>query len=131
MDFGDAGIALIEVKYRSGNDRKKFGSRYDRYVRATDAFSDVAAIGRSELYELTRNWRIGVELASGRPFTLVNLVLRDNDSGRTNEFRTGLNPKLGKFMLLPWCDFVTNFQQPDWLTPYLAARLGSDRKSKA
>lgn len=126
MDFGDAGVVLIEVKYRSGNDKKKFGTRYDRYVRETDAFIDLEAIGRSELYELTRNWRIGVDLASGRLFTLVNLVVRDSDPARTEEFRAGLNPKRGQFLVLQWPDFIVGFQQPDWLKSYLAARFLSD-----
>jgi len=125
VDFGDAGVVLIEVKYRSGNDRKRFGDRYNRYVRETDAFSDVAAVGRSELYELTRNWRIGVELAGGRPFALVNLVIKDSDPARTEEFRAGLNPKRGQFLVLRWPGFVAGFQQPDWLKSYLARRLSS------
>jgi len=125
MDFGDAGVVLIEVKYRSGNDRKKFDRRYDRYVRNTDAFADFAAIGRSELYELTRNWRIGVELAGGRPFTLVNLVVKDSDPARTEEFRAGLNPQRGHFLVIRWHDFTAGFQQPDWLKSYLAGRLSS------
>jgi hypothetical protein len=125
VDFGDAGVVVIEVKYRSGNDKQKFGTRYDRYVRETDSFVDVEAIGRSELYELTRNWRIGVELASGRPFTLVNLVVRDSDPVRTEEFRAGLNPKRGKFLVLRWADFMARIEQPDWLKSYLAARLSS------
>jgi len=123
VDFGDAGIVVIEVKYRSGNDKKKFGVRYNRYVGETDAFTDVAAIGRSELYELVRNWRIGVELAGGRPFTLVNLVVRDSDPARTEEFRGGLNPKRGQFLVLPWQDFTAGFQQPEWLKLYLSARF--------
>ena len=123
MDFGDAGVVLIEVKYRSGNDKKKFGTRYDRYVRETDAFLDLGAIGRSELYELTRNWRIGVDLASGTPFTLVNLVVRDSEPARTEKFRVGLNPKHGQFLVLRWHDFTARFQQPDWLKSYLSARF--------
>jgi hypothetical protein len=123
VDLGDAGVVLIEVKYRSGNNRKKFGDRYNRYIHGTDAFSDVAAVGRSELYELVRNWRIGVELARGRPFTLVNLVIKDTDPPRTEEFRAGLNPRCGRFLAIRWHDFTAAFQQPDWLKSYLAAKL--------
>lgn len=126
VDFGDGGLAVIEVKYSSRNDSKKFGSRYNRYVLAPDTFADVAAIGRSELYELTRNWRIGVELASGRPFTLVNLVVGDTDPHRTTEFRRGLDLKVGNFLVIRWRDFITHFQHPDWLESYLSLRLPSD-----
>jgi hypothetical protein len=66
-------------------------------------------IGRSELYELTRNWRIGVELAGERPFTLVNLVVKDSDPVRTEEFRAGLNPQRGHFLVIRWHDFTAGF----------------------
>jgi hypothetical protein len=123
VDGGNAGLVVIEVKYRSGNEVKPFGRHYDRYVNGTDAFDDLSAIARSELYELTRNWRIGVELASGRPFTLVNLVVKNREPVRTEAFAAGINQKRGTFDVIRWSEPVSGFAMPEWLTSYLAARL--------
>jgi len=75
IDTGEGGVCVLEAKLRSGNDVKDADyAGWPRYVKGTDAFSDEIGPCESGLYELTRNWRIGWELAGARPFTLVNLV---------------------------------------------------------
>jgi len=123
LDFADVGLVVIEVKYLSRNERKAFGQRYDRYVSGTSAFTDVDAIALSELYELTRNWRIGCELAADRPFALLNLVATLQDNDVVMQFCSGLNTEKGYFRTILWDDFLASFQQPLWLTEYLRARL--------
>jgi hypothetical protein len=71
-------LVFIEAKYRSPNDRQPHYRNFDLYVDdRRDLFAvppdKVAAAG---FYELTRNWRIGIELAQRlnlREFRLVNL----------------------------------------------------------
>jgi hypothetical protein len=74
----DGLLVFIEAKYRSPNDRKPGYENFKRYTRGrSELFAvppdEVAAAG---FYELTRNWRIGVEVAERlgvREFLLVNL----------------------------------------------------------
>jgi hypothetical protein len=70
-------LVFVEAKYRSRNDKKP---GYENFALYTDGRPDlfvsaveVAAVG---YYELTRNWRIGVEVAERlgrREFVLINL----------------------------------------------------------
>ena len=110
------------MKYRSANEIRKFGIQSGRYIDDTDAFIRVDAIKSSQLYELTRNWRIGVELASGRPFRLINLVVAEREPRRIVDFCKAVNPSRGKFRSVEWRSFVANFVFPEWLTVYLSER---------
>lgn len=90
LDFADVGLVIVAVKYRSGNDQQKCGDKHEKYLSNTDAFAEPELIGRAQLYELARNWRIGVELAEGRPFTFVNLLsIRHPASDRISDRRGG------------------------------------------
>jgi len=73
-------VVFIEVKYRSKNEHKKCYPHFPRYTTGAESEGlfalppvEVAAEG---WYELTRNWRIGSQLARERAarFTLVNLA---------------------------------------------------------
>src|ERR1700733_12635533 len=75
LDFGSAGLVIIEVKYRSGNAICKDRSKFIKYVEGSGAFKRGEQASDSGLYELARNWRIGFDLSNHRPITLVNLVV--------------------------------------------------------
>lgn len=124
IDFGDSGLVVIEVKYRSENEKKRFDPHYYmKYLSGSNAFTDTKAVGESALYELTRNWRIGTELAQGRAFTLINLVLKPEKTGVLSMFRKGLNFEMGQFSNSTWADFLSTFQKPAWLSAYLSTRF--------
>jgi hypothetical protein len=119
VDFGQFGLVLIEVKYRSGNDLQDFGKKHEKYLDGTDAFAEPQLIRDSRMYELARNWRIGVELANGAPFTLVNLVVKSRESKQIALFDSGLNHRKGQFRVLTWAQLVNHIEAPDWLEGYL------------
>jgi len=120
LDFGPAGLVVIEVKYLSENDKKPYGSRYDKYVQGTDCFRDAESIGRSELYELTRNWRIGCQLAEGRPFTLVNLITGSKEPSCSRVFREGLNTTpTRQFLTRSWPQLTSATSMTEWILKYL------------
>jgi len=126
LDFADDGLVMVEVKYRSGNDQQKFGDKHDKYMRGTDAFVEPKQIQSSWLYELTRNWRIGVELADGRPFTLVNLIVKNREPHQMRRFRTGLNYQRGTYRIATWKDFLSGCNPskwPLWFSEYLEGKL--------
>lgn len=118
-DCGAYGLVFIEVKYRSGNDRQVFAGKHQKYLDGTDAFADPDLIRRSKLYELARNWRIGVELAGGSPFTLVNLVVKSREPEQVVEFNAGLNQQKGQFLVLTWAELLRRVEAPEWLQRYL------------
>jgi len=126
LDFADDGLVIVEVKYRSGNDQQKFGDKHEKYLSNTDAFAEPELIRRAELYELTRNWRIGVELAEGRPFTLVNLMIKNKEPNQIRQFRSGLNYLKGTYRIATWKDFLSGCnpsQCPLWFREYLDDKL--------
>jgi hypothetical protein len=122
-DFGQYGLVLIEVKYQSGNDLQDFGMKHEKYLHGTDAFAVPQLIRESKLYELARNWRIGVELANGVPLTLVNLVVKSSESKQIAMFDSGLNHCKGQFQVLTWAELVNQIKAPDWLEAYLRSKL--------
>ncbi len=127
VDFGDAGLVCIEVKYRSRNERRAVGSVFSRYVFSADAFNDGNKIVQSELYKLARNWRIGTELAGRRNFTLVNLVaISDSaDRSRVEQFTAGLATGHNRrFRVVNWNRLLYAFDRPGWLEQYLEERFG-------
>jgi hypothetical protein len=116
LDYGRDGIAIIEVKHRSGNEEKD-GSHagWDRYVgtAADDAFHDPVSTRELGLYELTRNWRLGCELRQRfeRPVVVANLgpaSLFQGRAGRLLEaFEAGLRQDaMQRFRRLPWPDLL-------------------------
>lgn len=126
LDCADGGLVIIEVKYRSRNDQQKFGDKHEKYLTDTDAFAEPELVRRSELYELTRNWRIGVELAEGRPFTLVNLMLKNREPNQIRQFRSGLNYLKGTYRVVTWKDFLSGCNSSDrplWFREYLDDKL--------
>lgn len=69
-------VVVAEAKYMSHNDVKPNYKGFHRYLDRPEIFAaGGAAVRTAGFYELTRNWRIGVELAErfGCRFTLVNL----------------------------------------------------------
>lgn len=122
----DDGLVFIEVKYLSRNDAQKFGDRHEKYLLDTDAFAEPQLVRRSELYELARNWRIGVELADGRPFTLVNLVIKNREPNQIRQFHSGLNCMKGTFRVATWKEFLSEcnpFDWPLWFKEYVDGKL--------
>lgn len=129
-DFGPQGLVEIEVKYGARNDQQDFGAKHEKYLAGIDAFEDHQAIRESRLYELARNWRIGIELANGAPFTLLNLVVRNRDATQIEKFRSGLNEAKGQFRVLTWAELVGQIEAPTWLTNYLNDKFASVHKSR-
>lgn len=129
LDYGDAGVVFIEVKYRSGNGRTT-KANWHRYLRQAGVFSDSAKAQASGLYELVRNWRVAHDLAAGRPFTVINLapVATVDATESMSEFEDSLlvGPDR-RFVALPWDSFLTELERaagslPPWLAIYLKER---------
>jgi hypothetical protein len=117
-DFGQCGLVSIEVKYKSGNDLQDFDVKHEKYLDGTDAFAVPQLIRESKLYELARNWRIGVELANGAPFTLVNLVVKSREPKQIAMFDSGLNHRKGQFRVLTWTELTSESEPTEWLKQY-------------
>lgn len=128
IDGGEEGLIVIEVKYLSGNEVKTDHARFSEYLDER-AFSDRTGAERSGLYELTRNWRIGFDLAGDRRLTLVNLGVKEHllrRSGALEGFAGSLEQNQKRqFRLIDWREFLQGWRQhrPDWLERYLASRL--------
>ena len=74
LDFGDIGVVVIEVKYRSPNDKLNEKSpKWEKYLHNSSAFADINGLKKTGYYELARNWRIAWDLAGGRPMAFINL----------------------------------------------------------
>lgn len=129
LDFQQAGLALVEVKYRSGNAKEpRSSSGWNLYLKSTQAFRDPEMVRRSGLYELARYWRIGCDLAGERPFTLVNLGLDDLFTGHAGEeierFHACLKRRTTRcFKTLAWADLLRRVDvSPSWFQTYLQGR---------
>lgn len=129
LDFGSAGLIAIEVKYRSGNDRQI--GNYDqlsKYLEGTGAITSPGIVRETGLYELARNWRIGMELAGSRPFALINLGPDDlfrKEGKRLENFRQGLaEDNNHRFLTVHWSYFLSAIPQPRplWFDQYLMER---------
>ena len=92
VDCGRSGVIVVEVKYRSANSTEERVEKFDKYVNRTDLFANVESVRRSGPYELVRNWRVGSELALDRPFTLVNLVMQNDQRRAMKSFNQELRP---------------------------------------
>jgi hypothetical protein len=91
LDFGDIGVVLIEVKYRSPNDTLNEKSpKWEKYLHNSSAFADINGLKKTGYYELARNWRIAWDLAGGRPMAFINLgpesIFKGNDAKKIREF---------------------------------------------
>ena len=123
IDAGESGLLVIEVKYRSGNDRKSLPRLFDRYLGQGFAQEDL--IVDSQLYELTRNWRFGWDLAGTRPLTLVNLGRRArlaSGSKALDAFAKGLHlDSRHAFRVIDWSIFTDAVlpNPPAWLQDYM------------
>ncbi len=134
LDYGDAGVVLIEVKYRAGNDvkRAEHAYKFARYLRDTEAFADPGGTTSSGHYELTRNWRLGHDLAGARPFRLVNLGPTALFRGKAGQMLGSFEATLARsehraFVRLTWADFLSDTQAatgplPTWLAGWLSHR---------
>jgi hypothetical protein len=75
------------------------------------------------LYELARNWRLGIELAGARAFALINLgPERTRTSAKCFEglVRTTAGRR---FRHILWSDFLGRVHgQPAWLKDFLVER---------
>lgn len=127
LDFGALGIVLIEVKYRSGNDRQD-DKPWSKYVDDPSAFLDPAAARESGRYELVRNWRLGCDLARGRPLTLVNLVVQREtgaERARTELLERSLRLDGNRrFLRLTFGELLADVPAPwpAWFATYVASR---------
>lgn len=134
LDYGDAGVVLIEVKHRAGNDVQGAQNAYkfDRYLRSTEAFADPRGTASSGHYELARNWRLGHDLAGARPFRLVNLGPTTLFRGKAGQMLGTFEASLARgehraFVRLTWADFLSDTQAatgplPTWLAGWLSNR---------
>jgi hypothetical protein len=129
LDFKSAGLVIIEVKHGSRNEWEKANHKgWQSYLRDTQAFANPEGVRQVGLYELTRNWRIGWDLADGRPFRLVNLgpprLFAMPFSAVLRRFENCLNTTDDhKFVLATWCDLVAAITSPPpWLQKYLKGR---------
>lgn len=133
VDFGDEGVAMIEVKYRSGNDvQETEDSKWDKYVLNHSAFANGNDTRKSGFYELARNWRFGWDLASDRPMRLVNLgrssLFTGSKAVALNSFEQTLATSArAKFIRSEWPDFLDSIAQhtapmPLWLSQFVTER---------
>jgi len=136
VDFGSAGLVLIEVKRFSRNECRKDAEIFTRYLSANVFFHNPRLVVASGLYELARNWRIGCELAGGRPLQLVNLVVapRAAETARLQKFQSGLAVTPQRvFRQVTWANLLGAFKKPGWLEIAIAKGLrksgsiGSDK----
>lgn len=122
-------LFFVEVKYHSGNDKKKPGTgNWNRYLSHTShlfstSCEDVQSAG---YYELTRNWVIGNTLAArlSRRFTLVNL---GPEKIRTSalDFEQSLATDHAKFRFVDWSAFIEGFSLPldAWFADYISKKF--------
>lgn len=133
LDFRAQGLVIVEVKHRAANDVQPASgaNKFDRYLGDCAAFANAEVVRETGLYELTRNWRVGFELAAARPFRLVNL-------GPASLFAAPANERLDRFesalacgpdrafVRLDWPAFFrtleTSAALPPWLTGWLQDR---------
>jgi hypothetical protein len=129
LDFDQAGLVFIEVKHESANDTKpETYAGWDTYLRDTPAFLDPRRVRGTGLYELARNWRIGWDLAGGRPFTLINLgpaaLFAGKNGALLGQFRSCLaTANDRRFETRMWTDLLGTIDNgPDWFWTYVRER---------
>jgi hypothetical protein len=129
LDFGNIGVIVIEVKYRSPNDTLNGESpKWGKYLQNSDAFADTIGIKKTGFYELARNWRIAWDLANGRSMALLNLgpdsLFEGDDGKKIRRFSKCLRQnKTHKFMGVTWTRFIERLlDNPKWFDQYLKKR---------
>jgi hypothetical protein len=132
LDFGEAGLVIIEVKLYSPNDELKpaKAAQFDKYLANTSAFAQEPGVKGTGMYELARNWRIGWDLAGVRPFRLVNLGPEQlfKESKQLDSFEKALAiSEARSFQRLTWTLLLQSVvsdlgRLPDWLMQWLAER---------
>lgn len=119
IDFEDS-IVVVEAKLTSKNDKKSPNYRgWNRYVDSSAFASRELAI-KSGLYQLARNWRIALELAGGRPFTVVNLAPSFSITDRTDlaMLRLSTVKRRGILTLRTWSQIASALKDERWLRLY-------------
>lgn len=121
-------LVFVEAKYRSPNDKKPGYANFKLYTgRRPDLFKlapdEVAAVG---YYELTRNWRIGVEVAERlryNQFLLVNLGGRGLADSATEFASTIQQTPARRFCHRRWAE-VLEMASPlePWLAEYARSK---------
>jgi hypothetical protein len=123
-------VMVVEVKYRSPNDRKagRCGPRLKNYVRPELFTVDTAAVDGEGFYELARNWAVGAFVAQRlrRSFALVNLAPAKLRSD-VDRLRPQLNTTADRCIcFVPWGELTAVVERegaaPKWLLDYLSAR---------
>jgi hypothetical protein len=127
LDFGDSGVVIIEVKYRSPNDTLDEKSpKWYKYLHGSSAFADIGAVKKSGFYELARNWRIAWDMADGRSMALINLgpdaIFNGGDRRKIQRFSKVLNQDNShKFIDMTWTRFSEGIpDQALWFVNYLS-----------
>jgi hypothetical protein len=120
-------LVVVEVKHRSGNERKPGYAGFRRYLDRLDLFAaqptEVESLG---YYELTRNWRIGAELAEqlSADFVLLNLgppALAGDALAFGAQLTQGGERR---FAHQTWTELLAGVgaDTPEWLAEFAAAR---------
>lgn len=127
LDFGQHGLVIFEAKLRSINDsdeKKVPAGGWDRYVNAHPSFKDETAVRGTKLYQLARMWRVGWEMAGGRPLSLVNLAPLRFFQGRASKTLDDFEGVLAtsparSFCRLGWSQLLgSGYELPEWLIEY-------------
>jgi len=129
IDFERIGVVVIEVKYRSPNDRLNEKSlKWEKYLYNSSAFSDIASVKKTGYYELGRNWRIAWDLAGDRSMALINIgphaIFKKDDGLKIQQFSKCLNQNSPhKFIEMTWTRFFEGMSDhPQWFGRYLLER---------
>ncbi len=130
VDLGEAGLIFVEVKYRSGNDRKPPDYRgWDRYARAPGLAWQIDEVRASGCYELARNWCLLKRLAGTKRAALVNLgfdtLFRGDDGRRLDRFVAALGDEPhSHFSKVEWPRLLAGEMSgaPRWFTEFCGQR---------
>ena len=125
LDFGDNGLVIVEAKLFSPNDKRPPDYAGWRLYLSPSAFHDVECARTTGLYQLVRNWRLGIELAAGRPFTLVNLAPTFTSTERSELacLRIACGTTATRHVCLRnWANLLASISIPDWFPPYAQRR---------
>jgi hypothetical protein len=121
-------IVVVEAKYRSPNERAPNRTGFARYLGRPEFFASGADLAGAGFYELTRNWRIGVELAErlSRSFMLMNLGPPAIEAS-ARAFSKLVNQGNGRrFRFLSWAALLERAEAesplPAWLSAYTDER---------
>ena len=124
----DETIVIFEVKFGSSNDKQEATNKWEKYDNNNYFNKSILKNPALKEYQLVRNWCIGNLLAkkSGKRFTLVNLIFKDNNSNDLFKFKKTIKqtPK-ANFKSLNWQTLLKDIIEPDdskWLISWLKTR---------